>query len=46
MSRPPFVDPQTGMTYDTSNSNFEGFLTKQSEWLKDWRRRYIFCYFI
>ena len=39
MSRPAFIDPQTGATYDTNNANFEGYLTKQSEWLKDWRRR-------
>lgn len=39
MDRPPYVDPATGQKYDTSNSNFEGWLTKQSAWLKDWRRR-------
>ena len=49
-SRPPFVDPKTGITYDASKPNFEGWLTKQSEWLKDWRKRYAFptfkCCFI
>ena len=39
--RPPYFDPTTGMRYDTSNGSFEGWLTKQSEWLKDWRRRYF-----
>eukprot|EP01035_Chromulina_nebulosa_P017775 gene17775-23379_t len=41
MSRPPYVDPQTGQRYDTSNPTTEGWLTKQSAWLKDWRRRYF-----
>lgn len=39
--RPPFVDPATNVAYDTNNASFEGWLTKQSEWLKDWRRRYF-----
>ncbi|KAL7440948.1 hypothetical protein ACHAXH_005990, partial [Discostella pseudostelligera] len=39
--RPPFIDPATGIAYDTSNSEFEGYLTKQSLWLRDWRRRYF-----
>jgi hypothetical protein len=42
MQRPPYVDPATGQTYDTSNPTTEGWLTKQSMWLKDWRRRYFF----
>jgi hypothetical protein len=29
------------MRYETSCGNTEGWLTKQSEWLKDWRRRYF-----
>lgn len=32
--RPPFIDPATGIAYDTSNSEFEGYLTKQSLWLR------------
>jgi len=40
-TRPPFVDPKTGQSYDASKPNFEGWLTKQSEWLKDWRKRYF-----
>lgn len=41
LSRPPYFDPNTGMRYETSCGNTEGWLTKQSEWLKDWRRRYF-----
>jgi len=32
--RPPFVDPQTNIIYDTDNAEYEGWLTKQSMWLK------------
>lgn len=39
--RRPYVDNATGIRYDTSSPDFEGFLTKQSAWLKDWRRRYF-----
>ena len=41
MQRPQYVDRMTGQVYDTSGANFEGWLTKQSVWLKDWRRRYF-----
>jgi hypothetical protein len=41
LSRPPYLDPNTGKRYDTSSGSTEGWLTKQSEWLKDWRRRYF-----
>mmetsp|Transcript_20751 Transcript_20751/g.31685 ORF Transcript_20751/g.31685 Transcript_20751/m.31685 type:complete len:183 (-) Transcript_20751:83-631(-) len=41
LMRPPYVDPQTRICYDTDNPEFEGWLTKQSMWLKDWRRRYF-----
>ena len=41
LSRPPYFDPNTGRKYETSCGNTEGWLTKQSEWLKDWRRRYF-----
>jgi len=41
MSRPPYVDPNTNIIYDTDNAEYEGFLTKQSMWLKDWRRRFF-----
>eukprot|EP01041_Mallomonas_annulata_P013156 gene13156-27826_t len=41
MQRPPYIDPATGTHYDCSNAIFEGYLTKQSAWLKDWRKRYF-----
>mmetsp|Transcript_39498 Transcript_39498/g.58028 ORF Transcript_39498/g.58028 Transcript_39498/m.58028 type:complete len:149 (-) Transcript_39498:523-969(-) len=39
--RPPYIDPNTNIRYDTDNPEFEGWLTKQSMWIKDWRRRYF-----
>ena len=39
--RPPFVDPTTNIIHDSSNPEHEGWLTKQSVWLRDWRRRYF-----
>lgn len=39
MSRGRFVDAK-GVEHDLSSPNFEGWLTKQSAWLKDWRRRF------
>mmetsp|Transcript_1636 Transcript_1636/g.4875 ORF Transcript_1636/g.4875 Transcript_1636/m.4875 type:complete len:138 (+) Transcript_1636:140-553(+) len=36
-----FVDPNTNVRYETSNPDYQGWLTKQSVWLKDWRRRYF-----
>ncbi|KAL7550052.1 hypothetical protein ACHAWF_013292 [Thalassiosira exigua] len=41
LTRPPFIDPTTGIAYDAANSEFEGYLTKQSMWLRDWRRRFF-----
>jgi hypothetical protein len=41
MSRPPFFDPKSGQTFDCNNPSTEGWLTKQSTWLKDWRRRFF-----
>mmetsp|Transcript_890 Transcript_890/g.1950 ORF Transcript_890/g.1950 Transcript_890/m.1950 type:complete len:141 (+) Transcript_890:119-541(+) len=41
MQRPDYVDKATGQVFDTNAANFEGWLTKQSVWLKDWRRRYF-----
>jgi len=32
--RPPFVDPQTNIIYDCDGAEYEGWLTKQSTWLK------------
>ena len=34
MHYPPYIDPQTNIQYDTNNTEFEGWLTKQSMWLK------------
>jgi len=39
--RPHWIDPTTNIIYDTNDADFEGWLTKQSMWLKDWRRRYF-----
>jgi len=41
LTRPPFIDPATGVAYDTAHTEFEGYLTKQSMWLRDWRRRFF-----
>jgi hypothetical protein len=40
-TRPPYVDPATGVRHDASNAVQQGWLTKQSAWLKDWRRRFF-----
>jgi hypothetical protein len=40
-TRPAYTDSATNIRYDPSNAEFEGWLTKQSAWLKDWRRRYF-----
>ncbi len=37
----PYTDPNTGKTFDTSNPDFSGWLSKQSVWLKDWRQRWF-----
>lgn len=34
LMRPHFVDPQTNIVYDTNAADYEGWLTKQSSWLK------------
>lgn len=34
LMRPPFIDPTTGVAYDTDKGDFEGYLTKQSMWLR------------
>jgi hypothetical protein len=41
MSRPTTYVDETGLRHDISSPNFEGWLTKQSAWLKDWRKRYF-----
>jgi len=35
------VDPDTHIVHDCANAEYEGYLTKQSAWLKEWRRRYF-----
>eukprot|EP00978_Attheya_sp_CCMP212_P000656 scaffold1307_cov30-Attheya_sp.AAC.2 len=32
--RPPYVDPTTNICYDTDSADYQGWLTKQSMWLK------------
>jgi PH domain len=39
--RPPYIDQQTNIVYDLDNCDYEGYLTKQSTWMKEWRRRYF-----
>lgn len=39
--RAPYIDQQTNVHYDANSPDFEGWLTKQSEWLQNWRRRYF-----
>lgn len=41
MSRPTTYTDSNGIRHDISSPNFEGWLTKQSAWLKDWRKRYF-----
>mmetsp|Transcript_15344 Transcript_15344/g.54616 ORF Transcript_15344/g.54616 Transcript_15344/m.54616 type:complete len:137 (-) Transcript_15344:127-537(-) len=41
MSRHTYVDSATGQRYDTAAPDYQGTLTKQSAWLKDWRRRFF-----
>mmetsp|Transcript_35080 Transcript_35080/g.110412 ORF Transcript_35080/g.110412 Transcript_35080/m.110412 type:complete len:138 (+) Transcript_35080:279-692(+) len=36
-----YVDPGTGKEYRLSDPDYAGWLTKQSRWLKDWRRRFF-----
>jgi len=41
LARPPYVDPNTNIIYECDNPEYQGWLTKQSMWLKDWRRRFF-----
>ena len=34
MRRPPYVDPATNIVYDVNDPDYEGWLFKQSQWLK------------
>lgn len=38
--RGAYVDSK-GVRWDTNEADFEGYLTKQSKWMKEWRRRYF-----
>lgn len=35
------MDPNTQIIYNTDQAEYEGWLTKQSLWLREWRRRYF-----
>jgi len=39
--RYPYKDPNTQICYGTDDPDFEGWLSKKSTWMKDWRRRYF-----
>lgn len=41
MMRAPYVDPETQIVYACNSPEVQGWLTKQSMWLKDWRRRFF-----
>lgn len=42
LARPHWVDPTSNIIYDTNNADFEGWLTKQSMWLKvNGSRRFV-----
>ena len=34
LARPPYVDPNTNIIYECDNPEYQGWLTKQSMWLK------------
>lgn len=40
--RPPYLDPETNIRYDTNDSEHEGWLTKQSMWVKVRLRAHFF----
>jgi hypothetical protein len=42
MMRPPYIDPDTNIIYDIDNPEYEGWLTKQSMWLKVWMDGWMF----
>ena len=43
LARPPFIDATTGIAYDTDKAEFEGYLTKQSMWLRVRRIFHIYA---
>jgi hypothetical protein len=40
MQRGGFVDSK-GVRWDPNNSDYEGFLSKKSRWMGEWRKRYF-----
>lgn len=38
--RGAFVDPK-GVRWDTNEADYEGWLSKKSKWMGEWRRRYF-----
>jgi hypothetical protein len=36
-----YTDERTGKVFSLADPQHEGWLTKQSEWIKDWRKRYF-----
>lgn len=38
--RGAYVDAK-GVRWDTNDADFEGYLSKQSKWVKEWRKRYF-----
>ena len=45
LARPPYIDTTTGIAYDTDKAEFEGYLTKQSMWLRV-RRIFYTCIYM
>ena len=43
LARPPYVDPTTNVIYDTDNPEYQGWLTKQSMWLKVRTQDVAYC---
>ena len=39
--RHPYIDPNTGLSLDTNHPTREGPMSKQSDWIKEWRKRYF-----
>lgn len=40
-SRPAYHDANKNLRWDTNNADLEGFMTKKSKWLGEWRERYF-----
>jgi len=39
--RLPYIDPETHTVFEANHAEAEGWLYKQSTWIKQWRRRYF-----